>query len=325
MIIFILAVVLVISFTVSLALGRYTISVPDILRAFAGQDMGPEITQVLFKVRLPRALAALMIGGALSLSGAAYQGMFKNPLVSPDILGSAAGAGFGAALGILMSFGVPGIKMMSFIFGLVAVLITWFISTRFGKADDSLFLLILGGIIVSSLFQSMISLIKYAADPTDKLPEITFWLMGSLSKANLGDVGLMAIPFFICTAILIFLASKLNILALGEEEAKTMGVNTRRVQLVVIMTATVLTAFSVSLCGMIGWVGLVIPHLARMMVGPNFKVLIPASLLLGCSYLTLIDDFCRCLFAVEIPLGIVTSLAGLPFFLYLLTRKNKGW
>ena len=274
----ILAAVLALSFIVSLALGRYMISVPDIIRAFAGGDVSPEVFQVLFKVRLPRALAAVMIGGALSLSGAAYQGMFKNPLVSPDILGSAAGAGFGAAVGILLSFGMPGIKITSFLFGLAAVMITWFISTRFGKSDDSLFLLILGGIIVSSLFQSMISLVKYAADPTDQLPEITFWLLGSLSKANMHDVAVMAVPFVLCTAVLIFSASKLNILALGEEEAKTMGINTRQIQLIVILTATILTAFSVSLCGMIGWVGLVIPHLARMLVGPNFRVLIPAAI-----------------------------------------------
>ncbi|WP_242941640.1 FecCD family ABC transporter permease [Parasporobacterium paucivorans] len=316
---------MLISTILSLAIGRYYIPVDDILRAFAGREVPAEITQVLFVVRLPRVLGGLLIGGALSMAGASYQGMFKNPLVSPDILGSAAGAGFGASLGILLSFGAVGIKSTSFIFGLIAVLITWFISTRFGRGDDSLFLLILGGIIVSSLFQSMISLIKYAADPTDKLPAITFWLLGSLSKITPKDVLLMIVPFLLCMVILICSASKLNILALGEEEAKTMGVNTKRLQLLVIFTATILTAFSVSLCGMIGWVGLVIPHLARMIVGPNFKALIPASLLLGCSYLLIIDTACRSVFAVEIPLGVITSLAGLPFFLYLLTKKNKGW
>lgn len=320
-----LIILTIISFFFSLSVGRYTISIPDILKAFAGKPISPEVTQVLFSVRLPRILTGMMIGSALSLAGAAYQGMFKNPLVSPDILGASAGAGFGAAVGILFSFGIFGVKMSSFVVGLGAVLLTWFISTRFGKSDDNLFILILGGIIVSSLFQSLISLVKYSADPTDKLPEITFWLMGSLSKANLKDVSFMLIPFLICTFILIFSASKLNVLSMGEEEAKTLGLNTRRIQFIVIITATVLTAFSVSLCGMIGWVGLVIPHLCRMFVGPDFKVLMPATFFVGASYLLLIDDICRCAFQVEIPLGIVTSLAGLPFFLYLLGKKNKGW
>ena len=178
---------------------------------------------------------------------------------------------------------------------------------------------------MSSLFQSLISLVKYSADPTDKLPEITFWLMGSLSKANMKDVSIMIIPFVVCVLILMISAGKLNILSMGEDEAKSLGINTKRLEFVIIITATVLTAFSVSLCGMIGWVGLVIPHLCRMFVGPDFKVLMPAALFTGAAYLVLIDDVCRCLFQVEIPLGIVTSLAGLPFFLYLLGKKNKGW
>lgn len=322
---FLLFLLLAAGFLISLSMGRYYVPVGDIIRTFMGQEISDKTTQVLMVVRLPRVLAAVLIGGAMSVSGAAYQGMFKNPLVSPDILGSSAGAGFGAAMGILLSFSVAGVKGAAFFFGLFAVFITWFISRRFGKGGDSLFLLILGGIIVSNLFQSMISLIKYAADPTEKLPAITFWLMGSLSKAAMKDVLVMIIPFLICTAILVFCSGRLNILALGEEEAKTLGINTVVLQGVVIVTATVLTAFSVSLCGMIGWVGLVIPHLARMLVGPNFKVLLPASLLLGSSYLMLMDDLCRSVFAVEIPLGIVTSLAGLPFFLYLLTKQNKGW
>ncbi|MDR3756425.1 MULTISPECIES: iron ABC transporter permease [Enterocloster] len=320
-----LFLLLAVGFIMSLAVGRYYIPVSEIFTAFTGGQVPDKTGQVLMVVRLPRVLAAVLVGGAMSVSGTAYQGMFKNPLVSPDILGSSAGAGFGAALAILLSFGVAGTKGAAFFFGLFAVFITWLISHRFGKGDDSLFLLILGGIIVSNLFQSLISLVKYAADPTDKLPAITFWLMGSLSKAVMKDVQVMLVPFVLCTAVLVFCAGRLNILALGEEEARTLGINTGLLQVAVIVTATVLTAFCVSLCGMIGWVGLVIPHLARMMVGPNFKVLLPASLLLGSSYLLIMDDLCRSVFAVEIPLGIITSLAGLPFFLYLLTRQNKGW
>ena len=320
-----LFLITVVSFFLSLSLGRYMVSIGDIFKAFTGGKVSPAVTQVIFTVRLPRIIAGMMIGSALSLAGAAYQGMFKNPLVSPDILGASAGSGFGAAVAILFSFGVFGVKVSSFLTGLAAVLITWFISDRFGKSDDNIFILILGGIIVSSLFQSLISLVKYSADPTDKLPEITFWLMGSLSKANMKDVSIMIIPFVVCVLILMISAGKLNILSMGEDEAKSLGINTKRLEFVIIITATVLTAFSVSLCGMIGWVGLVIPHLCRMFVGPDFKVLMPAALFTGAAYLVLIDDVCRCLFQVEIPLGIVTSLAGLPFFLYLLGKKNKGW
>jgi len=320
-----LAIFTLLAGLISLGVGRYAVSLPDILRTLSGERISPEITQVIWKIRLPRILAGMLVGGALALSGTAYQGMFKNPLVSPDILGSSAGAGFGAAAAILLSMNVAGIKLMSFAFGMLAVMLTWFISSRFGRGNDSLFLLILGGIIISSLFQSLISLVKYVADPTDQLPAITFWLLGSLSKATMSDVKIMAIPFAVCAAILILCSSSLNILALGEEEARTLGVNTKVLRGVVISMATVLTAFAVSLCGMIGWVGLVIPHLARLFVGPNFKVLIPTSLLLGSAYLLIMDDFCRSALAVEIPLGIITSLAGLPFFLYLLTKKNKGW
>lgn len=320
-----LLAVLLAGIVLSLAVGRYYIPVRDIMKTFLGGDVSDKIEQVLLVVRLPRVLAAVLIGGAMSLSGAAFQGMFKNPLVSPDILGSSAGAGFGAAMAILLSFGVAGVKISSFAWGILAVSLTWFISRRFGRGSDNLFLLILGGIIVSNLFQSLISMVKYAADPTDKLPAITFWLLGSLSKATPQDVKIMLIPFTLCTGILIFCSGQLNILALGDEEAKTLGVNTVLLQGVVVVAATVLTAFSVSLCGMIGWVGLVVPHLARMLVGPNFKYLIPASALLGSSYLLIMDGLCRTVFPVEIPLGIATSLAGLPFFLYLLTRQNKGW
>ena len=198
-----LLAILLVEIVLSLAVGRYYIPVRDIGKAFLGGEVSDKIAQVLFVVRLPRVLAAVLIGGAMSLSGAAYQGMFKNPLVSPDILGSSAGAGFGAAVGILLSFSVAGVKTSSFVCGILAVSLTWFISQRFGKGSDNLFLLILGGIIVSNLFQSLISLVKYAADPTDKLPAITFWLMGSLSKATMQDVKIMLVPFAVCTGILI--------------------------------------------------------------------------------------------------------------------------
>lgn len=323
--IFILAVILVVVFLASLAIGRYFIPLPDMLDVLLGKSQNPMATQVLFEVRLPRVLAALIIGASLSISGAAYQGMFKNPLVSPDLLGASAGAGFGAALGILLSFSLIGIKFTSFGFGIIAVFLAWFISSRFGKGDDTFFLLILGGILVSTVFQSLISVTKYVADPDDKLPAITFWLMGSLSKVTYEDVLLLFIPFLICAVALMSVSFKLNIMSFGEEEAKTLGINVRLVKGVVVVCATVLTASSVSLCGMIGWVGLVIPHLTRMVVGPDFKYLIPTSALVGGIYLLLVDNFSRTITAVEIPLGILTSLIGAPFFVYLLMKRKKGW
>jgi iron complex transport system permease protein len=205
-----------------------------------------------------------MIGGGLSISGAAFQGMFKNPLVSPDLLGASAGAGFGAAIGILLSFSMPAIKIAAFLFGVSAVMLTWVLGIKIGKGGDASFLLILAGILVGSLFQSLLSLVRYAADTEQKLPEITFWLMGSLSKATYTDVFVMAVPFALCIAVLIIVSEKINILSLGEEEAKTLGVNTILLQGIIIVAATVLTAFSVSISGMIGWIGLVIPHLTHV-------------------------------------------------------------
>lgn len=323
--ILLLVAFLVIVFIGSLTLGRYGLSLSSIIEAFLGRSQDEMAAQVLFEVRIPRILAAIIIGASLSISGAAYQGMFKNPLVSPDLLGASAGAGFGAALGILLSFGLIGIKFMSFGFGLLAVFLAWFISSRFGKGDDTFFLLILGGILVSTVFQSLISVTKYLADPDDKLPAITFWLMGSLSKVNYEDVLMLFIPFIIGAVALMAVSFKLNIMSFGEEEAKTLGINVKLVKGVVVICATILTASSVSLCGMIGWVGLVIPHLTRMVVGPDFKYLIPTSALVGSIYLLLVDNISRSIAAVEIPLGILTSLIGAPFFVYLLMKRKKGW
>jgi iron complex transport system permease protein len=309
----------------SLMVGRYYIRLPDVLGALLGRTVPPNVSQIIFQVRLPRICAALMVGSSLSVSGAAFQGMFKNPLVSPDLLGASAGAGFGAALGILFSFPLSAVKTTAFLIGLGAVFLTWILGTKIGKGDSVSFLLILAGILVGSLFQALLSLVRYVADTEQKLPEITFWLMGSMTKATYADVLVMVVPFALCVALLVVVSPQINILSLGEEEAKTLGVNTRLLRGLIMIAATVLTAFSVSLSGMIGWVGLVIPHLARMILGPNFKYLIPGSCLLGGSYLLLIDDLCRSLLVVEIPLGIVTSVAGIPFFIFLLMKHEKAW
>lgn len=320
-----LVLFLMASVLLSLLAGRYPISLASVVNALLGRSEDEQIIHIIYQVRMPRIFAAILVGGALSVSGAAYQGMFKNPLVSPDLLGASSGASFGAVLGIVLSVGIGGTKMMAFLFGLLAVMLTWFIAARIGKGNNTVFLLVLGGILVSGLFQSLITLMKYTADTDNKLPEITFWLMGSLNKATYRDVLGMVVPFSICIGVLVICSNKINILSLGEDEAKALGVNTRLLQAVITISATVLTSYSISITGTIGWIGLIVPHLTRMIMGPNFKHVIPGSLLLGAVYLLLMDDLCRSLMTIEIPLGITTSLVGIPFLIFLMSRRESSW
>jgi len=324
-----LLIALILIFILSFVLGRYSVPPGQLLEVLAArvlpleQRWGDTVETVIFQVRLPRILAAIMIGAALSTAGAAYQGMFKNPLVSPDILGASAGAGFGAALGIYFSFSMVGIQIMAFIGGLAAVALTYGISLKI--RHDPMLALVLSGIMIGSLFTAAISCIKYVADPYDKLPAITFWLMGSLASIAPQDIYMVAAPIMAGMILLFLLRWRLNVMAMGEEEAQVLGLNTRRLKAIVILCCTLMTAASVSISGLIGWVGLVIPHLARMIVGPNYRVLLPASILLGGGYLLLVDDLARLLASMEIPLGILTALIGVPFFLYLLLNSKWGW
>ncbi|NLT20578.1 MAG: iron ABC transporter permease [Syntrophomonadaceae bacterium] len=327
--IIILLFTLIFIFIFSFALGRYPVPPGQLLQVLASQIITMEPTwnvtveTVIFQVRLPRILAAILVGAALSTAGAAYQGMFKNPLVSPDILGASAGAGFGAALGIYFSFSMVGIQLMAFVGGLLAVGLTYGISIRI--RHDPMLALVLSGVMIGSLFTAAISCIKYIADPYDKLPAITFWLMGSLASITSRDVYMVLIPIILGGLLLYLLRWRLNVLAMGEEEAQVLGINTRAMKTIVIICCTLMTAASVSISGLIGWVGLVIPHLARMIVGPNYQVLLPASILLGGAYLLLVDDLARLIASMEIPLGILTALIGVPFFLYLLLNSKWGW
>ncbi|MCL1632530.1 iron ABC transporter permease [Sporolactobacillus sp. CPB3-1] len=274
---------------------------------------------------MPRIIAALIIGGALSVAGSSYQGLFRNPMVSPDILGASGGAGFGAALGLLLSLDAFEVQMLSFLCGLGAVLAAVGIHSIIKRdGGGSLLSLIMIGIVISSLAQAFISLIKYVGDPEDKLPVITFWLMGSLSTVTMNDLFFLLIPVIIAIVPLYLLRWHLNILSFGDEEATALGVNVRKMKLVVIICSTLATAVTVSVAGVIGWIGLIIPHLARMLVGPNYKRALPASLLIGSIYLILVDDLAR-MFTMELPLGILTSLVGAPFFLYLLFKGRRGW
>lgn len=327
----ILLIMPIVAFFISFTLGRYAISIPEILDIFYAKLFGlkstwPETVEtVIFNVRIPRIVAAMLVGASLSVSGATYQGLFKNPMVSPDILGASAGAGFGAAIAILMSYGTVGVQISSFMFGIGAVGLTYLISTVISKGNSSTLALVLTGMVISTLFSSLISIVKYVADPESKLPAITFWLMGGLSSIRTVDVKAVLIPMLISLIPLLLLRWKLNVLSFGDEEAKALGLDTTRLRLIVIICSTLLTASAVSICGMIGWIGLIIPHLARMLVGPNYKVLLPASFLMGSAFLLLVDDIARSAFAIEIPLGILTSLFGAPLFLYLLMKGKRGW
>lgn len=316
-------------FLLSFMIGRYPITIPELFRTIYYHYFGSEtalsgsLDTVVFNVRLPRVIAAMLVGAALSVAGASYQGMFKNPLVSPDILGASAGAGFGAALAILLSSSVWMIQLSAFVGGLLAVLLVYLVNTKLNY--EPTLGLVLSGILVSSLFSSGTAAIKYVADANDKLPEITFWLMGSLASVDRNDVYKIIFPMLVGFILLFLVRWRINVLTFGEEEARSLGVNTQRLRLIIILSSTLLTASSVSVCGMVGWVGLVIPHIARALAGPNYEDLIPVTFVIGASYLLLVDDLARCLGSVEVPLGILTSLLGVPVFLIILKKNMVGW
>lgn len=326
-----LVILLFIIFLFSFTIGRYGIPFHELLNIFISRTLGLHKTWsdtaeiVLFNVRFPRVLAAMIIGSGLSLSGATYQGLFKNPMVSPDLLGASAGAGFGAAIAILLSFNSIGIQISAFLFGIGAVMLTYLISTIIGRNNNAILVLVLTGMVVSTLFSSFISMIKYVADPYSKLPAITFWLMGGLSSISSKDVLILAMLTIFGALPLYLIRWKLNVLSFGEEEANALGVDTFKIRILVIFCSTLMTASAVSISGIIGWVGLIIPHFARLLVGPNYKALIPASILIGSIYLLIVDDIARSLFSMELPLGILTSLLGAPFFIFMLMKGKRGW
>lgn len=309
---------------VSICLGRYPVSVASLMSYLVtGHTADENLPIILFNIRLPRIIGAIAVGGALAISGAAYQGMFRNPMVSPDILGVSSGAGFGAALAILLSLPIAGIQMMSFTGGISAVFIAVSISKTMSRTQDSILVLVLSGIIISSLFGAMLSMLKYIADPDDKLPAITYWLMGSLANIRMNDLTII-LPVLIAGVIPLVLVSwRLNVLSFGEDEARSLGVNTSRMRALVIVSATLVTACIISISGIIGWVGLIVPHLARFIAGPNHRLLLPASFLFGSIFMLVVDSVARSLVSVEIPIGIITSILGAPFFIYFLKRSSK--
>ncbi|MGI6229761.1 MAG: FecCD family ABC transporter permease [Tractidigestivibacter sp.] len=328
LVIWVLALAMLVAALISLTLGRYTISVPDIARMIAGtfapiqQTWTNQQASLFFNVRLPRVLLALAVGCSLSAAGASFQGIFQNPLVSPDFLGASQGAAFGASLAILMSASMLQTSLSAFFFSMLSVVIVLLVS-RLSKGNRIL-VTVLAGVMVSSLFQAGVSYIKLVADPNAQLQAITFWLMGSLTSARTEDLALVALPMLVGNGGLLAIRWRLNALTMGDDEAMTMGVNAPRLRAVAIVLATLVTASSVSVTGIIGWVGLVVPHLARGLVGADYRHLLPASMLLGGTFLLVVDDIARLATTAEIPIGILTAFIGAPFFLWLITRKTRG-
>ena len=321
----VISAILLITMLGAMGIGRYSISLGDIIntllpKSLAG-EVDPNVRTVIYNIRLPRVLLAALAGSGLAVSGAAFQSLFSNPLATPDTLGVATGASFGAALGILLGFGSIGIQMCAFIVGIACIGLVYFISKI--KGERSMIMIILAGMVISSLFQAMVSLIKYVADPQDTLPQITFWLMGSLAGVGFDEL-IIGAPLIILGILIIFLLRwKMNMLSLHEDESKSLGVNVKIVRLFTIMSAALITASVVSICGNIGWVGLLIPHISRMIFGNNNKSVIPACIGFGAIFMVVIDTIARSAIASEIPISILTAFVGAPFFIILL-RKTGG-
>ncbi len=318
----------VVSALLSLTIGKYGISVAEILRVFSDALFGTSLSSdplagsIIFSTRLPRILTAMLVGAGLAVSGAVFQGLFKNPLASPYTLGVSNGAGFGAALAISLTTQTVIIQGTAMLFGLVAVGLTFLMCRR---ARNSTVTLVLAGLLVGNLFAALLSLIKFFADPFEKLPSITFWLMGSLSSATNGLFLSVLPPFLLATGVLFLYRWRLNILSMGDNEARAYGVDVAKDRAVIILCCSLITALCVSVSGIIGWIGLIIPHIARAVTGPDQRRLFPLTLSFGAVYLLLIDDFCRCVSSLEIPLGIVTALLGSPIFAWFLLKEKLKW
>jgi iron complex transport system permease protein len=322
--------VLVVALVVAFAVGRYPIAPGDVISVLAAKLTGHASTvpaaaaDVIWHVRGPRVLAAVMVGGALAVAGTAFQGLFRNPLVSPDLLGASSGAALGAVLGIFFSLGIVAIQAFAFVGGILAVAAVYAIGSAV-RARDPVLVLVLAGVVIGALLGAAVGLVKYLADPYNQLPAMTFWLLGSLSAMTPADLVPLFGPVVLGTLILTALRWRINVLSLPDEEARALGLPVVPLRLAVIAAATLVTSASVATAGIIGWVGLVVPHIARTLVGPDFGRLIPAAALLGAAFLLVIDTIARTVSAIEIPLGILTAFVGTPFFIWLLAGVSKTW
>lgn len=322
-----LIIIPVITVIVVIAIGRMSISpieaIKTILNHFGGNfDISKEAEKVIWTIRFPRILLALLVGAGLSVAGCSFQSLFSNPLATPDTLGVASGSSFGAALGLLIGLNLIGVQILALVCGIAAVILTW-LSSGSGKRNN-MNTIVLAGIMIGSLFTALVSLVKYVADTESQLPSITYWLMGSLNSANFDSLALGAPLIIIGIFVLFLLRWRLNILPLSEDEAKATGTNIRFLRVVTIICATAITASCVSMCGQVGWVGLLVPHICRMKFGNNHLSLLPASISIGAAFMVIVDTVARSVSAAEIPISILTAIIGAPFFIILM-RRSGGW
>src|SRR5690242_12376489 len=322
--------VLIAGLLVAFTVGRYPVSLAELANVLFSKvsahraDVSPAVESVIMQVRGPRVIAAALVGAALAVAGTAFQGLFRNPLVSPDILGASSGAALGAVLGIFFSLGVFAIQALAFAGGLIAVAAVYLIGSAV-RARDPVLVLVLTGVVIGSLLGAGVGLVKYLADPYNQLPAMTFWLLGSLAAVGPSDLLPLFGPLTLGTLVLIALRWRMNVMSLPDEEARALGVPTGPLRIAIVAAATLVTSASVATAGIIGWIGLVVPHVARTLAGPDFARLIPAAALFGGGFLLLIDTLARTGAAIEIPLGILTALVGTPFFIWLLTSVAKTW
>ena len=317
----ILAVLPVAAGLLALGIGRVRIEPAEIAAALFGGEVSQLTWMTVWKLRLPRILLAALAGAGLSCAGCAFQSLFANPLATPDTLGVASGASFGAALGLLMGLNMTGVQMLALVMGGAAVALTWLAGNCREKGMSTI---VLAGIMMGSLFTALVSLVKFVADEESQLPAITYWLMGGLNNAAYETLLLGAPPILLGMGILWLLRWRLNLLPLSEDEAKASGVNITALRMVTVVCATAITASCVSMCGQVGWVGLLVPHMCRMKFGSNHMALVPASLSIGAAFLIAVDTAARSVSAQEIPISILTAVIGAPFFI-LLMRKTGGW
>lgn len=319
-------ILLLLMILAAICIGRYSLKITDVVKVLLSKVVSINPTwdamaeNVVFVLRLPRILASVLVGGALALSGATYQGVFKNPLVSPDLLGVSSGASVGAALAILFGFGSAGVQLLAFICGIITVSLTTLIPKLL--KNNSITMLVLSGVIISGVMTSLMGVIKYLADPETQLASIVYWQMGSLAKVLSQDILAIFPMILISSVILIAVRWRINILSLGENEARSLGTRTGTTRGLVILCATLLTACAVCISGTIGWVGLVIPHLSRMLAGHDNVKSIPVSLVLGAIFMLFIDTLARVAISAEIPLSILTGLIGAPFYFYVLSKQR---
>ena len=325
-----LVFILILSCLVALSIGRFDVPFSHVAGILLSKIIAIEPwwsdveSRVIELIRMPRILLAGIAGAGLAISGVALQGIFRNPLVGPQIIGVSSGAAFGGAFAILISENRFLLISSAFGFGMLAIIIVYMISRQQGRT--SILMLVLSGIITSAFFSALVSVTKFVADPDDKLPAIVFWLLGSFASASYDKVYLIALPVLIGSTILYLMRFQINILSLGDEEAQTLGINVERIRWIALSAIALISSAVVAAAGIVGWVGLVIPHFARMIVGPDHKILIPISSLIGATYLIHVDTVARTAIAAEIPVGILTALIGAPVFGYLLRRSvNKGW